>query len=100
MYWKLVCIFLLLGCLSVSGFAQGIYKGMVADSASLQPMPDVNIRIKGRNVGIASDIKGYFSIQAKESDTLITSMVGYFTKVYPVRKLRESMIIYLTEQFT
>jgi hypothetical protein len=100
MYWKLGCIFWLFACLSQSGYAQGIYKGIVADSATLQPLPDVNIRIKDRNVGVVSDAKGYFSIQAKESDTVIISMVGYVTKVYPVRELRESMIVYLTEQFT
>jgi hypothetical protein len=99
--WKLACIFCSLLLLrSHQGIAQSVYHGIVADSTTLLPLADVNIMIKGRNYGVVSDVKGYFSIQARDSDTLLLSLVGYYSKAYAVRKFRETMIVYLAEHHT
>lgn len=78
--------------------AQIIINAMVADSASLKPLADVNIRLKNSRNATTSSFSGYFIINGGDSDTLVFSRVGYYTKEYPVIKLKETMIVYLTEE--
>lgn len=78
--------------------AQVTLTGMVADSATMQPMLDVNITIKRSGKGTVSDARGYFSLDANGTDTLIFSRVGYYTKVRPVKWVKEVVIIFLTEE--
>jgi hypothetical protein len=37
-------------------------------------------------------------IQTNENDTLVFSRIGYLTKAYPARRLKETLIVYLTEE--
>lgn len=53
--------------------------GRVTDAATQQPMPGVNIIIKGTTVGTATDAEGNFSINADEGDVLTFSFIGYAT---------------------
>jgi len=71
---------------------------MVADSATLRPLSDVNIKLKNSLRGTATSITGYFVINTAEADTLIFSRVGYYTKEYPAARLKETMIVYLAEE--
>jgi hypothetical protein len=82
----------------LAGFAQVWINGMVADSATLAPLPNVNIKVKERNQGTTSDERGYFKIQVADSDTLEFSMVGYFSKKNAVAKVKQAVIIYLTQE--
>jgi hypothetical protein len=78
--------------------AQIVINAMVADSATLRPLSDVNVKLKNSLRGTTSSIAGYFVINTAETDTLVFSRVGYFTKEYPAIKLKETMIVYLAEE--
>jgi hypothetical protein len=84
--------------LSGHACAQVTVTGMVADSATMQPMFNVNVAIKNSGKGTVSDARGYFSIQARDTDTLIFSMVGYYSKVRAVKWVKEVVIIFMTEE--
>jgi hypothetical protein len=45
-----------------------------------------------------ANVKGYFLLETKDTDTLTFSMVGYYTKSFPAKEVRERMVIYLTEE--
>ncbi len=54
-------------------------KGTILDSETKEPLPFVNVWVKGSTVGIATDIKGFFELQYNFQDsTIITfSFIGY-----------------------
>ena len=72
--------------------------GMVADSATMQPLPNVNIVSIKTGKGIVSDLRGAFSLQASEGDSISFSRVGYISKILPVSEIRELVIIFLKEE--
>jgi hypothetical protein len=84
--------------LVISSYGQTIINAMVADSAALRPLAFVNIQVLNKSRGVTSNEGGYFIIAASEDDTLQFSMVGYYSKKYPVNEIKERFIIYLTEE--
>src|SRR5687768_16845703 len=93
---KTLLLFLLF--LASASQAQVVINAMVADSASLRPLTDVNIKIKNSVRGTTTSQSGYFVINTSETDTLVFTRVGYYTKEYPSAKLKETMIVYLAEE--
>lgn len=87
--------------LFVSGTAdaQEQYTGIVVDSASLTALAQVNVQIKGGSTGTSTDEKGFFSIRALRSDTLVFSLVGYEALVLPLATYEAGMIR-LSEKYT
>lgn len=78
----LIAIAILLGT-SLSGFAQSTVTGTVTDADDGQPMPGVNIIIKGSpTIGTSAANDGTYSITvpSAEEDTLVFSFVGYVKK--------------------
>lgn len=70
-----------------SAHAQTKVRGKVADGATGEPLPFVNIVFKGTTIGTISDVDGNFFIQAHvDSDTLEFSMMGYAPYFYKVNK--------------
>jgi hypothetical protein len=55
--------------------------GIIVTADSLRPIPFVNILIKNSYRGVVSDYYGFFSIVARQKDTLEFSSIG-FTKAY------------------
>lgn len=53
--------------------------GTVTDAATQQPMPGVNVLIKGTVTGTSTDSQGRFRIEAPTTSTLIFSFIGYKT---------------------
>jgi len=53
--------------------------GKVTDDKG-NPLPYVNIVIKGTSTGTATDDNGNFSLEAKKGDILVLSMIGYERK--------------------
>lgn len=51
--------------------------GTVTANDADDPVPGVNIRVKGTNTGTTTDIDGSYSLTASPSDTLVFSYVGY-----------------------
>jgi hypothetical protein len=84
--------------LSHSAYTQTTLNGMVADSATLKPLPNVNIHIKKTHERTVSNELGFFSIPASDDDTVLFSLVGYYTKAYPVKKIKDAVFVYLVEE--
>lgn len=78
--------------------AQEMLHAMVADSATLQPMSNVNVSVKGGAQLAITDIRGHFSIIANDRDTLVFSFVGYYKKAKTMRWMKEVGIVFLTEE--
>ncbi len=58
--------------------------GQVVDMESSEPLPGVNVLVKGTNNGTITDIEGRYSISADGSDTLAFSYIGYILEEIPV----------------
>lgn len=55
-------------------------KGNVLSSEDSQPLPGVNVVIKGKTQGTITDIDGNFNLATSKSDTLIFSFIGYLAE--------------------
>ncbi len=79
-------IILLLGCIiSIGMYAQGsLRQGKVSASADGEPLAGVSVMVKGTSTGTITDIDGNFTINAKSTDVLLFSYVGYEPKEIPV----------------
>jgi len=59
-------------------FAQGkVITGVVTDAGNGEPLPGVNIVVKGTNTGATTDFDGKYTIKANAGQTLVFSYVGY-----------------------
>ncbi len=54
-------------------------KGTVTEQSSSQPLPGVNVLIKGALSGTSTDFNGSYQINVKNGDVLVFSYVGYKT---------------------
>lgn len=79
--------------------AQQFVSGIVVDSATFAGLPSVSVQVKHRNLGTQTDSRGKFSIEAKRTDTLIFSLVGYETSELPLLHYEEGLIR-LSEKYT
>jgi hypothetical protein len=73
--------------------------GKIIDIVSHEPLPFVNILLKGTQVGVTSDVNGLYSISSTEKcDSIIVSYVGYnrITKVIK-RGVSQQMNIALSQ---
>jgi hypothetical protein len=89
----------LLLCFFYEGNCQNLFRGIIVDSATFAPLPNVNIKLKNTLRGTITDTKGNFSIMATENDTLIISLVGYRTLEFSLIDY-EAGLIRLTEYTT
>jgi TonB-dependent starch-binding outer membrane protein SusC len=72
--------FLVLPLIIFSSFslnAQRKITGKVTDGENQQGLPGATVQIKGSNRGAATDANGQFSLEAKDTDVLVISFVGY-----------------------
>ena len=95
--WLFFFAIVLFGSMSVtSGHAQerdaaSTVKGIVVDETDL-PLPGATIIIKNTQTGTSADANGKFSIQAKPSDILQISYIGYESLEIPVNSKTELTI--------
>ncbi len=77
---KQLALFLLIFTITVSGaWAQKSITGYISDSEN-NPLPGVNVTIKGTLTGTISDLDGNYSIEVNsEADVLVYSMMGMLT---------------------
>ena len=54
--------------------------GTITDAQSGDPLPSVNILIKGTTKGTVSDLKGNYTIAANPGETLVFSYIGYLSE--------------------
>ena len=60
-------------------FGQTTVTGTVTEQSTSQPLPGVNILIKGTATGTATDFDGNYQINVNNGDVLVFSFVGYNT---------------------
>jgi iron complex outermembrane receptor protein len=74
-YKKLLFLFLLL---PISILAQNTLSGVVVDKTSSQPLPGVNVVVKGATNGASTDFDGKFQLgNLTKGDKVVFSFVGY-----------------------
>ncbi len=75
-----VMLTLLLALVVQVTFAQSkVITGVVTEAGTGEPLPGVNIVVKGTNIGATTDFDGKYSIKADLGQTLVYSYVGYQT---------------------
>ncbi|MDO1448570.1 SusC/RagA family TonB-linked outer membrane protein [Rhodocytophaga aerolata] len=78
--FKYTLFTLLLLCCFQIAWAQQTVKGKVLDD-SQQPLPGVNVLVKGSTVGTATDVEGNYSLQIPDGNsTLVFSAIGFITE--------------------
>lgn len=70
----------LLFCLPFTFWGQTNVSGVVTDNAMGQPIPGVNVIIKGTSTGTSTDFDGNYNITANNGDILVFSYIGFVTK--------------------
>lgn len=75
---KNLILFLMLIFFSSSVWAQKEVTGKVTDSQTSEPIPGVNVFIKGTNIGVVTDVQGDFILAVPSDETiLVFSFIGY-----------------------
>jgi len=72
-----VLAMLLLSC--TFAMAQTV-SGTITSSEDNEPLPGVNVVVKGTTIGTATDIDGKFQIKASSTDVLVLSAMGFMTE--------------------
>jgi TonB-linked SusC/RagA family outer membrane protein len=65
--------------LSLAGYGQRQIQGKVTDETD-QPLPGVNVVVKGALQGTVTDADGSYSVNVQDGTTLIFSFIGYITQ--------------------
>jgi TonB-linked SusC/RagA family outer membrane protein len=76
---RTMCLLILCTLSSLVVTAQTRITGKVIGSDDKQPVIGATVKIKGTNLGVVTDINGTFAINAKTSDVLVISYIGYQT---------------------
>ena len=60
-------------------------RGIVTDASTGEALPFVDVGLKGTNVGVSTDLDGYYNIETRfPSDTIFASFLGYETQYFPI----------------
>jgi len=71
----------LAGLITEDDIQDNVVKGTVSDALTGEPMPGVNILVKGTTVGVLTDISGKYSINVTDSNAVLSfSFIGYLTQ--------------------
>ncbi|MDO1447077.1 TonB-dependent receptor [Rhodocytophaga aerolata] len=98
--WKFTTLLLVILFLhSYTSQAQSRLAGKVTSTLDNQPIPGVNIVIKGSTTGTTTDGNGDFSIETKSGDVLVVSFIGYQTEEVAVTN-QTRLDIQLAEDIT
>ncbi len=74
-----------------SFFRQAI-TGKVVDAANGEPLPGVNIVVKGTTRGAVTSPDGSFTLDAQPNDILVVSLVGYTRQEIPAKNIAGTVI--------
>lgn len=79
--WRLCSLLVLLMLSTFSLQAQDVtIRGQVTSLEENEPLPGVNVQVKGTFTGTITDVNGNYSISAPANSTLIFSYVGYLAE--------------------
>ncbi|MCL3779206.1 SusC/RagA family TonB-linked outer membrane protein [Prolixibacteraceae bacterium JC049] len=78
---RLLLVLVLVNAFMVSAWAQRTLTGKVTAKEDGEPLPGVNVVVKGTTIGITTDFDGKYSINAPaNAETLVFSFIGMETK--------------------
>lgn len=66
--------------------------GTVTDELG-NPLPGVNVVVKGTKNGTATDFEGLYSIDAKNGETLVFSFIGFTKKEFPIQQANLDIVL-------
>jgi len=96
---KKALLFITLAMVLLSGASARTVKGFVTDNGG-NPLPGVNIIIKGTSTGVISDANGYFTINVPEGKALLVfSYIGFKQQVVEIKDSK-TLAIVLEEDLT
>jgi TonB-dependent starch-binding outer membrane protein SusC len=79
-------------------YSQQIINGTVISAEDKQPLPGVNVIVKGTSTGVITDLNGIYSIEIKdETAALVFSFVGMQTMEVPINGQTEINVSLETE---
>lgn len=81
---------------TLSGSAQSVMTGKVNDVQG-KPVVGASVRVAGKNLGTATDVKGVFHLRLSIGDTLLCSSVGFETRSIVYRRAGD-LTIKLSEE--
>lgn len=90
--------FLLLLIFATGAHAQTTYRGIVVDSNTVTALKDVHVKIKNSAKGVTTTEHGIFSIEARPTDTLLFTRVGYIYSELPLLFEETALFVRLSEQ--
>ena len=68
-------------------------RGQVLDAQTGEPLPFVDVGLKGTNVGVSTDLDGKYNIETRfASDTVFASFLGYETQYVAITKFQTNKI--------
>ncbi|MDD3038019.1 TonB-dependent receptor [Bacteroides sp.] len=87
-----ICLLLFIPC---SLMAQDIKEitGTVYEEDKITPVIGANVQIKGTTVGTVTNTKGIFKLNAKPTDLLIVSYIGYGSQEVPINNNTQLKIV-------
>ncbi|WP_211093322.1 TonB-dependent receptor domain-containing protein [Flammeovirga agarivorans] len=81
MKFRLLTMFISLLLMANTIHAQDrVVKGTVTENGSSEPLPGVNVLVKGTTTGTTTDFNGAFSLSVADGTTLVFSYVGYLSQ--------------------
>ncbi len=89
--------------MSGSLFAQKVtrIKGHVHDAQTGEPLPFVDISLKGTSIGVSTDLNGFYKIETRfPSDTVVASFLGYKSQEFPIHRNKLNKIDFRLESET
>jgi hypothetical protein len=84
--------------MAIIGKAQNAISGIVVDSLTLTTLPGVHIKVKNSARGTVSNDNGSFLIMAADFDTLVFTLVGYYSFEYALIGPEADILIRMNEK--
>ncbi|MBT1703778.1 SusC/RagA family TonB-linked outer membrane protein [Chryseosolibacter indicus] len=81
---QLLALLLIVVGISNSARAQTTVTGRVTSPDGVDPIPGVNVVVKGSTIGTITDVEGKFSISVPADGVLVFSYIGHVTEEIPV----------------
>jgi len=78
--WLIALLLMLISTINVSAQQTTVVTGKITSEKDGTPLPGVNVLIKGSATGVSTGFDGEYSINAKPTDVLVFSFIGYQTK--------------------
>ncbi|WP_333820717.1 TonB-dependent receptor [Ohtaekwangia sp.] len=89
-------LLLLFFFIGFTAYSQNSISGKISDGETQEPLPGVNIAVKGTILGTVTDGNGNFSISVKQLPvTLVASFVGYRTEEIAVTSVDQPISVQL-----